>query len=699
MAEIPLTPPWESPYTPISRSRIVVVANSSVAWSTTLCEEYCDARGIPRSNIIPFALGANLQEWFPSPVTMAFINSSFVAPLKAFCLARNAQAILLGPACPILIRAPKSDGGTASPPLTHLASMCMGFPPVPLNDLSYTWAIGEAGDSGSWQQRKVVLPTNIQYTVDVTDVVDEIRQGAFFASGNRMNLWLSPASPLVSGSFNDYSGPTPPRLTVVQNGVTVYDQALTLATEDGLETVGSIWLTAGLFVVDRTGASTGDQPNDRVATLSFANVTVDPNPALAITSATLTLGSNHELILVSGDIRVYGESQESGVAVLWSNAHKPIGSAVPRVPSHGLFIVARDPAELGVNINDVLGQSGSSGYESDATPNFYSTSKPTGDGCVIRYDYPPLAGLSTNFAIFSPTPEATSFLGSAEFYDTSYEAKGRKSYPVVPVGRIGMQCAYSYNGGLPTPETEAIDRDIIARATQAFAEHDITAARQKPILFHAAIFPAGFTQMTMYIYSLCKSWGMNGALYAYAEGATTAYPGSYAESVAPPAGGLYTEANISALPYIQSDTVRQPFYMMLGNWLNLTPDDPYSAPYSTSWLPMTGAGAMTGPSQGWQYSMQALYGGGVTVMTDPYHISASHMAGHLSTFYNLLRGMSWLEAVFWSGAMARIVIGDPLWAPYGFEQAEEQEPIRPRNAFTSRRYRAPRYRSRLDGRR
>jgi hypothetical protein len=53
------------------------------------------------------------------------------------------------------------------------------------------------------------------------------------------------------------------------------------------------------------------------------------------------------------------------------------------------------------------------------------------------------------------------------------------------------------------------------------------------------------------------------------------------------------------------------------------------------------------------------------VLTDHYHIGAGDETSHVMVFLNLLRGMTWLEAYYYSGLAGQLPCGDPLWAPFG----------------------------------
>lgn len=664
-ALLPTLPPWEQPFTSISRSRIVVAANSDVTWSHSVCVDYCAARGIPESNIVDCAVGHGATTadvsaaWSPSPATMATIATALLTPLKNKCVEVGAQGILMGPAFPIIVWGPKSGGGVEQGEVSSLVSMAMGLPPDPVGDLSAVYA-----SKPGWVQNlgATFPPDEEVFAIDVTTIVDDIRASAGFNSGNRMNFWARALSSTVWCDFHDRatSGGFGARLQVVQGGIEVYSLQITAVADDGVEVVGAQWS----FLTSRVGGldSLAALGYEVVATWSFPTVTVDP--LVTVTSATLTLYTNYLKIHNSGDIRVWGEDQTGGDLGAWSNTHKPIGSSAVPTASSVDFTVTADPDRVG------LSGGWSMGLDS-FQPNLTYAEAPFGGvnslgdlGAIRDHDYPfPTGGGGPSVgggAIFTPAPEATAAIGTEAHYDQTYDNKGRAGYPTLPVGRIGMNASpYAYNGGLPEPETEALDREIIDNTTAAFAAHDWAASLQKPILFHAASFPSGygFSDRTMYLYHLCQAWGMTGIKYAYAETSAATVP--YAESYAPISGNAYLETAVFA------GSVDEDFYFMFGNWLNLTNDAPYAPPYSTAWTPLPGAGVITGPSQGWQYGLQALRNGGSCALTDTVHIGTSHMAQFYHVFYNLLRGMTWLEAGFYGMRLGNMVVGDPLWAPFG----------------------------------
>jgi hypothetical protein len=543
--------------------------------------------------------------------------------------------------------------------------MAIGWVPNPLNDANFIWAQGFFGSQQmDWMQIKSVAPDPATFAIDVKNIVEEIRTGGAFVSGNRLNLWIEGRSPLVNMTWDKFGNTSPARLTIVQGGVTVYNSPLTASNQNGLELVGSAWYTSLAQCQESTNNAIGTDLSDMIATQSFNSVTMNPAGPV-IDSATLTLTTDYARIITSGTMRVHGEPQVSSGSALWSSSHRPTTSSVTTALRD--FTITADASKAGFLVNTTLG---SGGFQ-----NNFSLPAVPGAPWISQY---PLGTFPNVISVASQSSIAS--LGSAAWYaSASVPERSSYGYPNLPVGRIDS---------LPSLETRATALATIQRASNAFAAHDQNASRQKPLLFNAAIYPAGydFVDQTMVLYDLCKNaWGMSGARYAYAEGASTAT--TLAATLAPPAGGAYTNANILALaPNAQN----QPTYALFGNWLNLSPNEPYSPPYSTAWTPLPGAFGMHGPSQGHQYALQLVFGGGAAALSDDRHITTQNMQGQYPIFYNLLRGMTMLEAVFWAATPpGNVPTGDPLWAPFGpnISSAGFPDVFTPKFQAGSRRFR------------
>lgn len=124
---------------PLDHSRIVLIANSSVAWSRDVCEYYCAARGIPTANIIDHAFGTG-RSW----ITDSAEVDAFQAEIRTKCRSFRAQGIIMGPRVPIraILNGIGSEG-VAGPPLTNLFASAPWWPPP------YGWDVAAAGEKGN----------------------------------------------------------------------------------------------------------------------------------------------------------------------------------------------------------------------------------------------------------------------------------------------------------------------------------------------------------------------------------------------------------------------------------------------------------------------------------------------------------------------------------------------------------------------
>ena len=292
-----------------------------------------------------------------------------------------------------------------------------------------------------------------------------------------------------------------------------------------------------------------------------------------------------------------------------------------------------------------------------------------GTGNALTYT---LAGASegspTTFT--SANPLATSYLGANHHYFARNFlgfSLPNFLYPSMPVGRIGMASYGGGGGGPPVPETEAIARQIIDQTSAAMTHYSRSATFDKPIVFNIRYLGAGDPYADEYAYFryLCDSWGFNTA-YCYYDGAGGADGNS--NLYAPFSSQTYSRAQID------SGSFKQPHYLMLGNWENVAPSA-YVEPWASAWPPLEGAGVATGPSNGFQYALQSLYRGGACGLSDASHIAGAYLIHQLALAWNLLRGMTWLEAFWYGGRPSmRFPCGDPLWAPYGLGDPGPQNP-------------------------
>jgi hypothetical protein len=542
-----------------------------------------------------------------------------------------------------------------------LAKVAIGWPFIAPDDsivaTSQVFGYGGFGEFTKWGWEVVAKPV-VPFTIvcPVTEVINEIRQTANFSSGNRINLWIEAVTPYanltidraVTGSL------TGSRLTIVQGGVTVYDAPLTMSLDDGRETVGGSWNPANtMYVINYGDDTSGVNTGDIVIGLSFPNATV--NPSIPIDSATLTMYTDYDRISVGGTFRVYGQSQAAAPSAQWSASNKPVGNSAVKVASYASFVTIADPSKQSVT-NTLYNVGMLKGAE-----NYRSNDNYLESPGVIGYEYPfPVTpgGVSIGwYPITTADNERSALLGSAEFYGNQVELLKYYGCPFLPVGRIGLSASQAFGGSMPVVETEAVARAIIDQATAAMLAHSRDAARQKRMAFHAseALMGIGHSDATMYFYHLCKNvWGMSGAYYAY--GNTSANT-PVAESYAPIASSPYSDATLGS--------VDEDLYFMLGSWYNNSSPTVYNPPYSTAWRALPGAGCIMGPSSGWQYGLQMLMDGGACVLTDYVHITTESVLAHHGVFWNLLRGMTWLEASFYSSTEGNVPTGDPLWAPFG----------------------------------
>lgn len=107
MAEITGTP-WETPFTELPRSRILVIYNTDVAWVQGVCEYYCQQRGIPAANLMGVPMGTTHYYYGHSP-DYNIVPAEFDALLYGVAAKLQTglySAILFGPRTPseIIVR-------------------------------------------------------------------------------------------------------------------------------------------------------------------------------------------------------------------------------------------------------------------------------------------------------------------------------------------------------------------------------------------------------------------------------------------------------------------------------------------------------------------------------------------------------------------------------------------------------------------
>lgn len=94
MAELSAAP-WTHPWAAVDYLRVVLVANSAVAWSRTICEEYADLYGIPRANIVDVNTGTTPNVWTPTDTAQFLAN--FITPIANAIDAVGSGLVILGP--------------------------------------------------------------------------------------------------------------------------------------------------------------------------------------------------------------------------------------------------------------------------------------------------------------------------------------------------------------------------------------------------------------------------------------------------------------------------------------------------------------------------------------------------------------------------------------------------------------------------
>ena len=108
---IPATDPALLYCPPRSNGGVVLIENTSVAWSVRLTRRYATAKGIPLANIISVAMGTNTDYW--DPTDNLGLYQQLLLPLANKFDAVTAHAVLRGPGCPsrVLVRN-STDGVT-----------------------------------------------------------------------------------------------------------------------------------------------------------------------------------------------------------------------------------------------------------------------------------------------------------------------------------------------------------------------------------------------------------------------------------------------------------------------------------------------------------------------------------------------------------------------------------------------------------
>lgn len=306
---------------------------------------------------------------------------------------------------------------------------------------------------------------------------------------------------------------------------------------------------------------------------------------------------------------------------------------------------------------------------------------PTNEPLSDAYNWPltsihALPDTSLRFSSL-PTYGATQSIGHPVYHWGAPASLSSKAAcaPGLPVGRIGFA---SLGGGTlsspPYAETQAIVRDLVDRTTALMESHRQGEAIRKPVLFNLTEVDGGIKSAVKWSYLrwLCEQWGIV-TKYAYKNAAGT---DAEALGYSPTVSQVYDGAAMTA-----GSVVDQDYYMMVGGWDNI---DFNAAPYANAWKPLPGAGVLMGPSNGFQASNRALERGAICCKNDAVHTITNAINNEPVVFHNLLRGMTWLEAFFFGGCSGSYPCGDPLWAPYGFDDVYIPRKSRIRRAFGPR---------------
>ena len=242
--------------------------------------------------------------------------------------------------------------------------------------------------------------------------------------------------------------------------------------------------------------------------------------------------------------------------------------------------------------------------------------------------------------------------------DLSISLLGNAQCRSIPSGRLSAswtQYAFVQEGGeIPSQyhETELLGASL-ARASAEYSAARAPANRYRnPIHLQLSNNFTGL-QTLAYLYSQLIGWGYT-ASYVW-----RSTPGAPASTYAPLAGAAYTVADLNA------GRVRDlPYHLMVGDAQNT---EMFNEPYRSAWKPTAGGGSYLGPSEGWQYDINGLFRGGSGGYSNALHVTTGIYLEMYSVVHNLLRGMTWAEAMYYPGqsnASYHIASGDPLARPF-----------------------------------
>lgn len=241
---------------------------------------------------------------------------------------------------------------------------------------------------------------------------------------------------------------------------------------------------------------------------------------------------------------------------------------------------------------------------------------------------------------------------------TALDLLGDSGNKSVLQGRIGMgwtSLAYGSTGEPSIFETEEMASDIIETALN-YGEGLNPDNRYQHVVHFPMSRATSLNAETMaWLADQMRDWGYT-VNWAYLDP-----PTAEMETYAPAAESVYSKAKLDA------GLVRQRYHLLVGDMQEN--GQMIREPRKSSYIPSPGAGSYLGPSEAWKYCAHYLTiedsaGGGAS---NQYHISSLINGTGVQMVLNLLRGMSWAEAIYYSGYSQHgevFAIGDPLLTPF-----------------------------------
>jgi hypothetical protein len=258
---------------------------------------------------------------------------------------------------------------------------------------------------------------------------------------------------------------------------------------------------------------------------------------------------------------------------------------------------------------------------------------------------------------WDPTPDVSAAPGveAVRGVSQSYtEAFGVADRSALAVGRVGQ---YQWSSGAYIEaDTEARIRALNARYIAA-QERSREESFAKPHLVLTNTV-GDLRNQWSWLSGFLRQAGLNLAYYHYAPGGIAAACLAYAP-VAGQLGGPGFNMDTDLFDY--------PVFALLGADKNPSPADVYNNPYFVQrWRGIPGSHGILIPSFGYAFtSMLATRHEGLASFVTPTHITTTAATYVADVFFNLLRGMSYLEAMSWGTYfLPGYAGGDPLYRPY-----------------------------------